>query len=301
MGDYEKVPQNPSKPHLDKDSRRTLVFGCGYLGQCVAEKAVFVHQKVWATSRRASKAGELTSRGIEPLVADWTDKGALCGLPTVDQILISVSFDRQADQSRVDSQIGGLRNLLEVTSPEAHICYISTTGVYHQRDGSWVDEDSPTRPSREGGLIHLQAEQLLRELRPNSPWTILRLAGIYGPGRVPRVADVMAGRPIASPQDGFLNLIHVEDAAEAVMAAWTRSKRRLYVVGDDCPVVRGEFYREVARRCDAPSPRFIEPASDAPVRQRAETNKRVRNRRFKSDLVTKLRFPTYREGLASVI
>jgi nucleoside-diphosphate-sugar epimerase len=141
----------------------------------------------------------------------------------------------------------------------------------------------------------------LRQLRPNSPWTILRLAGIYGPGRVPRVADVIAGRPIASPQDGFLNLIHVDDAAAAVMAAWSRSKHRLYAVGDDCPVVRGEFYREIASRCNAPPPLFIEPADDAPVRQRGETNKRICNQRFKRDLVTELRFPTYREGLASVI
>lgn len=254
-----------------------------------------------ATTRNASKAAWMGSRGIKPLTADWTDKRTLRDLPEVDQILVAVSYDRFSCHSRYDSQVGGLRNLLLSVSPDADICYISTTGVYHQTHGGWVDETSPTHPTRDGGRAHLRAEELLRRLRPNSPWTILRLAGIYGPRRIPRVADVIAGRPIASPENGFLNLIHVDDAADAVMAAWSKSKRRLYVVSDDSPVVRGEFYREIACRCGAPAPSFIEPRSDAPERMRSESNKRIWNRRMKRDLVAKLRYPTYREGLASVL
>ena len=117
----------------------------------------------------------------------------------------------------------------------------------------------------------------------------------------PEPKDVIAGRPIPSPQHGFLNLIHVEDAADAVMAAWSRSRYGLYVVSDDCPVIRGEFYREIARQCRAPSPRFIEAAGDSPVRMRSESNKRIWNRRMKRDLIARLRYPTYREGLASIL
>ena len=76
------------------------------------------------------------------------------------------------------------RNLLQFVSSETHVCYISTTGVYHQCNGCWVDETSPTRPRREGGRVHLWAEELLRRHRSGSPWTILRLAGIYGPNRI---------------------------------------------------------------------------------------------------------------------
>jgi nucleoside-diphosphate-sugar epimerase len=197
--------------------------------------------------------------------------------------------------------VGGLGNLLKVISPETHICYISTTGVYHQRDGSWVDENSPTRPNREGARVHLEAEELLRRLRPNCPWTILRLAGIYGPGRVPRVAKVMDGRPIVATQSGFLNLIHVEDAAQAVLGTWSGPKRRLYVLGDDHPVIRSEFYREIARRCNAPPPCFMEPTADVCGPVRSESNKRVWNRRMKRDLVAKLKYPSFREGLASIL
>lgn len=267
----------------------------------MAKKAAFSGQKVWATTRNRDKAATLRSQGIEPLLADWTDRATLCDLPQVDQILVAVSYDRYSDQSRHDSQVGGLRNLLGVVSPEANVCYISTTGVYHQTDGDWVDEDSPAQPTREGGRVHLQAEQLMQQLRPESAWTILRLAGIYGPGRVPRAADVIAGRPIASPEDAFLNLIHVEDAAEAVIAAWSQSRHRLYVVSDDCPMLRGEFYREIARQCDAPAPTFIAPADDAPVSMRSESNKRIRNHRMKRDLLTQLQFPTYQQGLASIL
>lgn len=283
------------------DSQRILVFGCGYLGRRVAEKAAFLQQKVWGTTRSPSKADGLRSLGIEPLVADWTDKAALCGLPEVDQVVISVSFDRRSGQNRYDSQVGGLKNLLEAIPAQTHLCYISTTGVYHQTDGGWIDEDSPAEPTREGGRVHLQAEQLLAELRPNSPWTILRLAGIYGPGRVPRIADVIAGQPIASPESGYLNLIHVDDAAEAVLATPSRGKSRLYLVADDLPVVRGEFYRQIARQCNAPDPSFVQPGDDASDRRRSDSNKRVRNQRFKADLVPELQFPTYREGLENVI
>ena len=296
------MPANPKNiKSTSQGALSTLIFGCGYLGQRVAEKAVYSGQMVWATTRNASKAAAMGSRGIHPLIADWTDERTLRDLPTVDQILVAVSYDRSSNHSRSESQVGGLRNLLQAISPAANLCYISTTGVYHQTDGSWVDETSPTHPTREGGQAHLQAEKLLSQLRPDSAWTILRLAGIYGPGRIPRAEDVIAGRPIASPPKGFLNLIHVDDAVDAVMAAWSRSKQRLYVVSDDCPVVRGEFYQQIARQCGAPPASFIEPPPDAPVRMRSESNKRIRNHQMKHDLLANLKYPTYREGLASVL
>ena len=280
---------------------RTLVIGCGYLGYRVAKKAAFSGQMVWATTRNTGKAAWLASQNIEPLIADWTDRRTLRRLPAVDQVLVAVSYDRQSCHSRYDSQVGGLRNLLDSISPSVKLCYISTTGVYHQTDGRWVDETSPTHPTRAGGRVHLQAESLLRRHRPESPAVILRLAGIYGPKRIPRATDVVARRPIASASEGYLNLIHVEDAVSAVIASWSRPKHGLYVVSDDQPIVRGEFYRQIARHYGVPSPSFIEPSPDSSVRFRSESNKRIWNRRMKRDLVAKLQFPTYREGLADAL
>lgn len=280
---------------------RTLIVGYGYLGRRVAELAVDRGDSVWGTSRNPEKLRKMRLSSIEPLAVDWTDRRTLVGLPEVDRVLVAVSYDRQSRPSRFDSQVGGLRNLLGAVSPTAHICYISTTGVYHQTGGVWVDETSSTRPDREGGQVHLQAESLLQRMRPHDPWTILRLSGIYGPGRVPRAADVIAQRPIASSPTGFLNLIHVDDAAVAVLASWTNSTRRLYVVSDDEPIMRAEFYRQIARQSAAPPPTFTRPAADAPPRMRSESNKRVWNRRMKRDLVPKLTFPTYLEGLTDVL
>lgn len=282
-----------------------LVVGCGYLGHRVAITALKAGAKVHATTRSESRAKRFAAEGLAPLVLNWNHasslKGAADVIGSASRILVAVSYDSSGDLGRYESQVGGLRNLLAVTSPDTDVCYISTTGVYHQNGGVWVDENSPAKPKREGGRAHLDAESLLHRHRPHSPWSILRLSGIYGPGRVPRAADVIAGRPIRSPQHGFLNLIHVDDAVTAVLASWQNPCERLYVVSDDRPSPRGDFYREIAKQCRVTAPRFEAPDPNAPVAMRSDSNKRIWNRKLKRDLVPRLQYPSYREGLADVL
>lgn len=309
------------------DDTDVLVVGTGYLGLKVAQMSRTDGTKVYATTRGINRLGPLCRAGLRPIRFDWTHKPTFGNLP-LDQlsanarVLVAVSYDLRSPVSRYESQVGGLRNLLQVLPGDARICYISTTGVYHQSDGRWVDERSPTHPDRLGGRVHLQAEQLLHAMRPQGWWTVLRLAGIYGPGRVPRIADVIQGRPIASAEHGFLNLIHVHDAARAVLASWRNMadwmpadqatadwdaqatagmQRRLYAVADDRPVRRGDFYAEIASRCGVARPQFIEPPSDAPTRMRSNSNKRVWNRKLRRDLLRTLDFPDYRCGLADLM
>jgi len=277
-----------------------LVFGCGYLGIRVAESLVFSGNRVWATTRNPEKAERLSGAGMTPVMADWCDPMTLGKLPQVGRVLVSVSYDRGGTRSRRESQLGGLSNLMAVLHPSTRVCYISTTGVYHQGDGSWVDESSEADPTREGGQIHLEAEKLLRSTRPSGS-VVLRLAGIYGPGRVPRAADVLAGRPIASREDGFLNLIHVEDAAAAAIQSWVAPSHPLYLISDDHPVRRGDCYREIAAQTGSPEPTFVAPADGSSKSARSDSNKRVRNVRMKAELLRELRYPTYREGLADVL
>ncbi|TWT82216.1 NAD dependent epimerase/dehydratase family protein [Planctomycetes bacterium CA13] len=280
---------------------RILVVGCGYLGTSVGRISANQGDIVYATTRNASGAVRLRNAGFIPVVVNWTDRRTLRSLPEVDRIVVAVSYDTSSRMTRYESQVGGLRNLLQATPAKVNLCYISTTGVYHQTDGSWVDERSPTFPTRQGGVVHLQAEELLHRYRPDSPWTILRLAGIYGPGRVPRIADVIAGRCIASNQSGFLNLIHVHDAARAVRAALQNAPNRLYAVSDNQPMRRSEFYREIARQCGAPMPSFRSPDINSSKQLRSESNKRIWNRRLRADLLPKLLYPTYRDGLVQVL
>lgn len=305
------------------DNTDVLVVGTGYLGSVVAEMSHPGDTKVFTTTRGSgptkddTKTQWMREQGFRPLQFDWTDPTTFGNLPLNQlsanaRVLVAVSYDRNSGMQRYDSQVGGLTNLLRILPADARICYISTTGVYHQTDGRWVDESSPTHPRRLGGRVHLQAEQRLHAMRPEGRWTILRLAGIYGSGRVPRVADVIAGRKIAAPDQGYLNLIHVRDAARAVLSAWQqldgsptddpiRQNKRLYVVGDDCPVPRREFYGEIARQCRVGAPQFISPGPDAAVSMRSDSNKRVWNRKLRRDLLASLEFPNYRCGLADVL
>jgi len=285
-----------------------LIVGCGYLGKRVAAAAERKGWRVLGSSRRDRPIDPTLP--YTPIQIDWNDSRTLQSLPAVDAVVVAVSYDRTSGVDREESQVGGLRRLLKAIPGRADqpsrlpdVLYISTTGVYHQRGGQWVDESSPTHPLRDGGAAHLRAEAVLRQqLGEDSPWTILRMAGLYGPGRVPRAADVIAGRPIASPPLGHLNLIHIEDAAAVTVAALERpGRRRLYVVSDDRPVIRGDFYRQIAMQAGAPEPRFVEPPAGSGVQVRSGTDKRVWNRRMKRDLMPRLLFPTCREGLRDVL
>ncbi|TWU62697.1 NAD-dependent epimerase/dehydratase family protein [Crateriforma conspicua] len=291
-------------------NQRTLIFGCGYVGRRVARLAQARGDQVWATTRDRRKAEAIEEAGWRPLIADWNRSPTLRDLPPVDRLLVAVSHDSASRVGRYESQVLGLQRLLNAIAPTTRVVYISTTGVYHQRDGRWVDETSPTRPTRPGGQAHLMAEERVRRWAMHRRATTLRLGGIYGPGRVPRIADVRDGRVLASPGGGYLNLIHVADAAAAVMAAWQamdtndpESSRvhshRLFAVADDRPVVRREFYQYIADRLAAPTPRFADGQSKMSVR--SDSNKRVWNRRMKRCLLPRLAFPTYRQGLDDVL
>ena len=170
--------------------------------------------------------------------------------------------------------------------------YVSSTSVYGQTGGEWVDEASPTEPAEESGRIVLECERLLRERRPGA--IILRFAGIYGPGGVIRRAAVERGEPLAADPDGWLNLIHVEDGAAAVLAAAGRGEPgATYDVADDRPAMRREFYTEMAALLGAPAPRFTAGTEGL--------NRRVGNRRMRVELGVELQFPDFRAGLRDAI
>ena len=151
-----------------------------------------------------------------------------------------------------------MRNVLAaLPSATGRFIYISTTGVYGDAGGDWIDEETPPDPQRDGGRASLAAEQVLAEHPLGKNSVILRLAGIYGPGRIPFRSLLRAGEPIPAASEGFLNLIHVVDAAAVVLAAadarleCSDDRPRVFCVSDGQPVERGEYYREVARQIGA--------------------------------------------------
>ncbi len=283
---------------------RRLIAGCGYLGLRVAQDWINVGDRVYGLTRSPARAGHFRELGLEPLVGDVADLGTLPDLPEVDTLLWCVGFDRSGPEMQA-VYVDGLRNLLSRLPPSvSRVIYISSTGVYGQVDGGWVDESTECHPSRAGGRACLAAEQLLG----HSPWAsrsvILRLAGIYGPGRLPRLQALRAGEPLESDPDGWLNLIHVEDAAAIVglVAERALALPRVYAVADGHPVVRREFYAEVARLWRTP-PAVFRAAEDGPHREdrHGGGHKRVSTSRLQQELTPQLRYPTYRHGLTAMV
>ncbi|MCE9547673.1 MAG: NAD-dependent epimerase/dehydratase family protein [Planctomycetia bacterium] len=297
-----------------------LVFGCGYLG---ARAAALWQQRgdtVYAVTRHADRAGEFAARGWQPIVADVLRPELLVNLPTADTVLFAVARGRQQDVSIRDLYVDGLNNVLDALPVATrHMIYISSTGVYAQDDGSWVDESSECVPQRPGGIASLEAEQVLAAHSLGGRGTILRMAGLYGPDRVPRREDLLAGRATAEHSQGWLNLIHIDDAAAAVVAAAATAqptapgsafdriepaRPRLLNVSDGEPVLRRDYLAEIARCLGISLPQgaaALPESVPAKATGRGTTSKRVSNRRMLAELAVRLQYPSYREGLRAIL
>jgi len=285
----------------------TLIIGCGYLGQRAGVLIQRRGERVYGTVRSHGRAAEIAGLGIEPVVADVLEPDSMRGLPAAECILYCVGFDRSAGASMRTVYVDGLRNVLDFLSrgPRRFV-YASSTGVYGQTEGEWVDEETPPCPRHESGKLCLEAEERVRawarEGNPSAQAIILRFAGLYGPGRVVRRALLERGEPIPGDPDKFLNLIHIDDAARAAVAALaTGGANPIYVIADDRPVTRREYYSRVATLVGAPEPRFESPQPGAPEAARDETSKRVANRRMKTELVLGLIYPDITTGLPAAL
>jgi nucleoside-diphosphate-sugar epimerase len=283
-----------------------LVFGCGYLGERVARKWRDADHHVTVITRSPRRADDFGRDGYNAIVADVTQPEMLARLPAAETVLFSIGFDQSSGKSIAEVYAGGVRNVLAaLPAPVKRFIYISTTGVYGPAGGEWVDESTPADPRREGGRASLAAEQALAAHPIGKCGVILRLAGLYGPGRIPYLDKLRAGEPIPVPGSGWLNLVHVDDAADSVIAADLVNPfgecPRVYCVSDGAPVPRAEYYSEVARQIGAPPPQFIDPDPSWPRAARAESNRRVCNDRLLAELRVTLTYPDYRAGLAAIL
>jgi nucleoside-diphosphate-sugar epimerase len=277
-----------------------LLIGCGYLGSRVTARWLAERHRVFATTRKPERADELRRQGIDPVVCDVLDPASLKHLPDVTTVCYAVGLDRTAGRSMREVYVEGLRNVLELLPQPKRFVYISSTGVYGQCDGEAVDESAITEPVEESGKVVLEAEQLLRSRMPGA--VILRFAGIYGPGRLLRRQALVAGETIVGDAEKWLNLIHVEDGAAAVLAAETHGQPgRTYNVCDDAPVRRRNFYTLLAQLLKAPPPSFVPPAPGVPLPGHERTNRRIVNRRLRQELAVAWQFPSCTQGLPAAV
>jgi nucleoside-diphosphate-sugar epimerase len=270
-----------------------VIVGCGYLGRRVLPLWLPGGHRVVATTRSPARADELHRLGAEPIVCDILDPDSL-RLPPADTVLYCVGPDRTAGASLREVYLGGLGNVLDRLPPPRRFLLVSSTGVYGQDDGGEVNEDAATEPADEAGRVVREAERLLRSRLPSA--VVLRFAGIYGPGRLLRRRQALeAGEPFTGDPERWLNLIHVEDGAAAVVAAGARARAgAVYNVCDSRPMRRRDFYTRLAGLLGAPPPRF-EPGPG----ERA--NRRVSNRRLREELGLVLRYPSCADGLPASV
>lgn len=264
-----------------------LIFGCGYLGRAVAARWLARGCRVAALTR--TNAGPLRSAGIEPITGDVLAPLAPDALPAAPTVLYAVGLDRAAGTPMREVYVTGLANVLRALPPCARFIYISSTSVYGQSDGTWVDENGPTGPTEESGKVVLEAEQLLRAKKPDA--IVLRSAGLYGPNRLLRKQAILKGEPLVGDADKWLNLVHVSDAAAAVL--WAESHAApgaTYNIADGTPVTRRDFYSRLAELLNAPEARFDQrPEPGAP-------NRRIDAAKFRA-LGWAPALPSYRDGL----
>jgi nucleoside-diphosphate-sugar epimerase len=269
-----------------------LILGCGYLGRRVAARWIAAGKSVAALTRKNADA--LTALGIEPILGDVLDPASLRNVPRASTVLYAVGMDRSSGKTMHDVYVNGLRHVLDTISPPDWFIYVSSTGVYGQSDGGWVDEESPNEPAEDSGNVVLAAERLLREKLPGA--IVLRFAGIYGPDRLLRKRAILNGEPLIGDAEKWLNLIHVEDGVEAVLAAEAKARPcETFLIADDFPVTRRDFYTLLAQLLNAKSAAFEHrPEPGAP-------NRRISNRKAREQLGWSPHYPSYHQGLPAAV
>lgn len=277
---------------------KTLIVGCGYLGLRVARRLLDRGEEVLGTTRREARFAALRAAGIEPVCCDVAAPPDR--LPAVDRVVHCVGNDRAAGVPMRVVYVDGLLNVVDrLIERPMRFVYASTTGVYAQSGGEWVDEDAQAEPTSESGRVCLDAERALLDAssRRGLSAVILRFSGLYGPGRIVRREALARGEAIVGEPSRWLNLVQIDDAASAVVAALDAADPRpLYTVSDDRPVPRVEYYRLVADLIGAPPPRFRPPAPGESTR-REDSDKRVSNRRIKAELSWNPTYPDIDAGV----
>jgi nucleoside-diphosphate-sugar epimerase len=283
---------------------RALVIGCGYVGTALAKELARAGHTVTGLSRNPKP--ELQSAGIGFVSADITRPETLIDLrPSWEWVVQCVSSGGGTveDYQRVYHD-GTLHVLawLEKNRP-LRFLYTSSTGVYGQNDGEWVAEDSPANPGTGSGKVLLSTENLLQAAYQTAgfPAVILRVAGIYGPGRRRLVQQFLYGETREeTDQERWMNMIHRDDVVAAIVAGLERGRPgEIYNAVDDHPVTQRDFFEWMSQQTGKPSPP-IGYAQVATTKRRA-TNKQISNHKIKSELGFDFRFPSFREGYADVV
>jgi len=283
---------------------RVLIAGCGDLGTRLGLLLAAEGHEVWGARRQVRKLPD----ALHGLAVDLGDRESLSRLPkALDLVVYTAAADQSTEEAYRRAYVDGLRNVLTaVGSGPERILFVSSTSVYGQREGEWVDEASPTEPNGFRGRLILEGEKLLAA--QDSSTMVVRFAGIYGPGRTRLIDSVRSGTAVCFDDPPlYTNRIHVEDCAGVLrhlaLAETTPGASHGAVLGvDHEPAADGEVKRWLARQLGVPEPPslkpFSEPGEAAGPRSRA--SKRCTNRLLLASGYRFL-FPDFRAGYSAVL
>ncbi|MFZ7092071.1 SDR family oxidoreductase [Primorskyibacter sp. 2E233] len=275
-----------------------LTLGHGYSARALARRLKPQGWTILGTTRSKDKAVDLRAEGVTPVL--WNKDDVLAALEKATHLLISAAPDDQGDPA-----LRLLGDKIDLYAPDLHWAgYLSTTGVYGDHHGAWVDEATPLTPSTERGEARVQAEADWGAI-PHLPLHVFRLAGIYGPGRGPfsKVRNGTARRIVKQGQ--VFSRIHVDDIAQVLEASIKApNPGAVYNLCDDDPAPPQDVIAYAAELLGLPVPPEIpfEQVDLSPMaRSFYSESKRVSNSRIKHELGIKLMYPDYRAGLAALL
>ncbi len=276
-------------------------FGFGYTAQALARRLTMLGGQVRGTVRTETKMQALRTQGFDSLL--FEDRNAvLSALLNCDLVLMSAPPTTDGDPV-----LAAFGETIRQACPK-WLGYLSTTGVYGDCAGRWVDETSLVAPASPRAQLRAMAECAWQDLAAAiaRPCAIFRLPGIYGPARSP-IDALREGRARRIDKPGqVFSRIHVDDLVETLIAAMTRRAEGIFNVCDDEPAPQHEVVAHAARLLGVPAPP-LEPFvhAEATLSPMARSfygeSKRVRNAKMKRELGVQLRYPSFREGLAGAL
>lgn len=252
--------------------------------------------RVIGTTRSETKAQTLRDIGVEPLI--WPGDDLKDAISQASHILVSA-----APNADGDAFFNEYREQLLASDRLKWIGYLSTTGVYGDHNGAWVDETTPVVPSTKRGQHRVTAEQ--QWLQSNLPVHVFRLAGIYGPGRGPFEKLRNGTARLVKKKGQVFGRIHIEDIAQSLFASTQApNPGRTYNLSDDEPTAPEDILTYAAKLLNMPAPPEVdfETADMTPMARSFYSEcKRVRNDRMKDELGITLKYPGYKEALDAIL
>lgn len=274
--------------------KRILIAGCGFVGSQLARELTAAGHAVWGLARTEPKL----PAGAHWLCADLTEPSTLAHLPAADYVVFCASAGESSDERYRAVYVDGLSHLVAALQkrPPQRLAFVSSTAVYHQNDGSWVDETSPTEPHHFSGIRTLQAERVALEAA--FPAVVLRCAGIYGPGRTRLIDNVRSGAARVAPGGArFTNRIHRDDVAGALVHLLFHPRPNpIYVGVDEDPAPELDVYSYLADLLGV-APPATERSEGG---HRMAGNKRCDGSRLRASGYS-FRFPSFRQGYAAML